>query len=170
MTKKQRIGIITIIALLILIPVVWFIVHTMNQQATIKQEQPLVGTDYVDPVSGETVTRSTREHDGGQKDMTILGSSQLFDKGFSFDQYNQLEDALQKLRLKYSESITQISFYKDSAKTEQINGDWAYVVKAQINQKYDHVFAITYASLSSVTLEVYDKDQKKLLYTAEGNA
>ena len=170
MTKKQRNIIITLLVLLILVPIVWFIIHLTQQQATNKQEQPLIGTDYVDPVSGETVTKSAREHDGGNKDITVLGTAQLFDIGFSFDQYTQLEDAFEKLRLKYSENITQISLYKNSATTEQVNGDWGYVVKAQINEKHDHVFVITYESLSSITLNVYDKDQKKSLYTVKGDA
>lgn len=167
LTKKQRTGIIVVACLVVIVPIVWYVISSRTQQQILEREQPLVGVDRVDPVSGETITESTRNHES-DKGIAVLGATQLFEKGFGMNQYAQLEAAFSTLTSLYTEPITLISFYKDSAGTEMIDGEWVYVAKAQINEKFDHIFIVKYTTLSSITLEVYDAERKEMLYSVIG--
>lgn len=169
MFTKKQLSIIAavIVTLFIVVPVVLFTINKKSSEKTIEAETPLVGVDRVDPVSGETITESTRTHES-DTDFAIIGATQLLDIGFSMSQYQQLENAFETLQETYGEDIKMVSFYKDSAQTVRIDDAWVYKAKIQINEEFDHGVYIKYENLQSVTLEIYDTEYKEKQHAAKG--
>lgn len=167
--KKPVIIGLAVAAIVILIPVILLVMNQSKQSQVIEQEKPLVGVDHVDPVSGETYTTSTRQHDSGEKAINMLGFSQLIDAGLGMDQYGQFEQKISLLSSKLPEQATTISMYKGSAEnTYEDRGESRirmFNFKMQINQKDDYAASIEYTSLDDMTLKIYNADRTKLLYT-----
>lgn len=169
-SRKQLTIIALIVAgVLLAVPLGFFIYKQAQQSKTAEEQKPLIGESRVDPVSGETLTESTRSHDSASKVTTLVGFNNLLDVGLGMEQYDQLEEKFMLLGDQRGAPISRASMYKNSGeKTYEDRGEsriWQIKFNMQLDEKEDYAATIEYTSLSEMTLKVFNKDRTELLYT-----
>ena len=129
---------------------------------------------YVDPGSGEIISRGnglsqSAINDPNQRTITFLGFSFLIERGMSRNQSETVQQALSEYSSDLSNPFTEVSLIKDSARYGSKPGDSTKELQfnIRVNREDLYYVTLTYSDLDSVTVKLYDNDQKTLLFTKE---
>lgn len=164
--KKIIIAVVSIFAVLLLIGIVSLFLPRDRTSSEVSL--------YTDPGSGEIVadntplTQSTLDNPDANAP-TYLGFSFLSDRGLSIEQVEFTKNALYEYSQQQSNSFQEISLIKDSARYGAKPSDPVNELQfnIRINREDLYHVTLTYSNLDSVTVKLYERDQKTLLFTKE---
>lgn len=158
MDAKNKKTIIVVVSVFIVgvVTLVAIFAFRQHQKAQLEnEEQQYIGTSEVDPVSGERVDRTKRDHRTQPESITFLGLHQLLDRGITMSQLTDLEAKFEAISEKMDEEIIEISFHKGSARRimpTDPNDKQQVDFKVRVNQETDYNATIRYNNISAVEL------------------
>ena len=159
-----------------IIAIIFAVVIVIGLIASLTASRNSTSSDgfYVDPGSGEIVvtdsplTQSSIENPNAGAP-TYLGFSFLNDRGLSIDQVEFTKNALYEYSQQQSNSFHEISLIKDSArygaKPSEPVSELQFNIR--VNREDLYYVTLTYSDLDSVTVKLYERDQKTLLFTKQ---
>lgn len=169
MEKQKVIFIVGITAVVMIIAgaILYFVVPKPLSK------QPVGGTIYHDPASGESTAENSQLRQSNQDSNlpgqpTYLGFSKLIDYGLSNTQLVQVKSAIYNYSQKQSKKITEVSLVVASVRqpdTAPGSGVSSYEFDIKANRSDSYFVRIEFTDTSSCTVTIYTADKKTLLFT-----